>query len=696
MSAGSKNHGIYKISHSPAAGQRPVGYVTIATAIAAASNGDIIEVGPGTYAESFTVPSGVTLRGAGPRRTTISGGAVGGTRITLSDDSRIERLEIAAPNDANYGVLYNGTADCTIRDCHFVGTGALGYCIGNTNTGTMQILNCAYISGTAAAFIRLTSGEAFVNVNRIDGGTLTDGILVTGGVLQLGNFIIQAAATVTDGLEIGAASALVSMLSLTATNAIHVTSDSIDFDGTNIFCFGGTWDILVDPGVTGGTFNYDGGELAEAKISAPGGWHTNQEVVLSFSDEVLDDEAYKFWSEINVGHAELGREATFGEGDSYTRGMMVITSDSTATGSTEGGNLTDVSVAARSPTGSTFSFQGTAANHCIYVGSSLEDASDVLKHWGIKVKQTTAAVEVTPRSFVFERWTGAAWTAFGTMATHADLFHRYSNQIFIRTNTKEHIRFGLCGTSTWTKKTISGNNLYWIRIRITSNLTTAPVFEQFKLSTSRSELNADGTLTHHGCSRPIGAVISMVNSGESGGVGPSTIAVGSGGLPTGWNHIGRDTLLNNSGDAVYYQFTLPEGIDTSYPLSLRLSAIQQSGVGTGAATFILSVLPVQKAGVLVADPTGGTTPVARTLANTETVIAKAAQAVTNNTDFIAANPTSNKIQRVDFDDFDITNYYEGDILLIRLELDDNAGGTINAFDLSVAALRWVPGEKIPG
>ena len=49
-------------------------FTEVATAVAAAKNGDTISIAPGTYAGGFTVDVSVRLAGAGPGRTVISGG----------------------------------------------------------------------------------------------------------------------------------------------------------------------------------------------------------------------------------------------------------------------------------------------------------------------------------------------------------------------------------------------------------------------------------------------------------------------------------------------------------------------------------------------------------------------------------------------------------------------------------------------
>jgi len=204
------------------------------------------------------------------------------------------------------------------------------------------------------------------------------------------------------------------------------------------------------------------------------------------------------------------------------------------------------------------------------------------------------------------------------MAIQSSSLYRYANELFIRANSSEYAMFGIDADTTWSKKTISGNNLYWSRIRITNALTTAPVFEQSKLVPSYTESVSDGTLIFQGLARFRQTIFAAGNIfGESGGVTGANPAVGSGGIPTGWNHVVLNCLLNGNGDAIYMQFVIPRGTDTGQPLSLRAYLSPITGTA-GTVTMVGSILPLEASGVLEADPSGGTTPVARTLANTET------------------------------------------------------------------------------
>ena len=67
-------------------------------------------------------------------------------------------------------------------------------------------------------------------------------------------------------------------------------------------------------------------------------------------------------------------------------------------------------------------FQGIGEGYSMLIGSSLI-GEDVLKHWGLNIIQTTAAVEGTKRSFMFEIWNGSAWVEFNVMAL--DIFNYY-------------------------------------------------------------------------------------------------------------------------------------------------------------------------------------------------------------------------------------------------------------------------------
>jgi len=453
----------------------------------------------------------------------------------------------------------------------------------------------------------------------------------------------------------------------------------------------GTLDFLVESLST--RVKLTGVEADFGLASFPAGY--DNETVL-IQDRFEGDEGFKISGKFAVGRPDRGTSSAFGQGDSYTSGMVVITTDNTAGSTADGGNLTDVSADAASVSGSTFSFQGVTANHTILIGSQRQDASDLMKHWGIDVIQTTAAVEVTPRSFVFEYWNGSAWTEFAVMANSVGTNYRYANDVFIRASSSEYINYGLTEDVTgidWTKKTIDSKNLYWVRIRIDTAVTTAPVFEQFKIVPSHSHLSELGSALYHGRSRFRQSLTSAGNVfGESGGVASWSLTVGSGGIPTGWSHEFKNTELGSDGDAVYYQYALPKGIDTSLPLYFE-AVLSSDNTGTSQGIDLICSLKVSEVqGVLVADPTGGVVPVARTLANTDLVTNSAGAAITETVD----DTTIGKVFSVVFGPYDISGYYEGDLVFMRFELDDDGTGAadIGIIELALTGVKFQHGGPL--
>jgi len=397
---------------------------------------------------------------------------------------------------------------------------------------------------------------------------------------------------------------------------------------------------------------------------------------------------------LNVGTAGDGGEVALGRGLPYTEGMVVLTTDATATPTTDGGNFIDVSAEAASESGSTFSFQGTAANHTILVGSEVDDieSADKAKHYGIGAYIVTAAVEIVKRSFVVEIWNGSQWVSVGVMACGSPNLYKYANEIFIRSANKECVNFGIASDTVWVKKSINGKNLYWARFRITNNLTTAPVFEWWKLVPSgHVAISSNGAFVLRGLSRFRKVLATSGNVfGESGGVTNAVLTVGAGGTPTQWSHILKNCLLNSNGDIINYQFSLPRGIDTSLPLNFYIIYIPTS-TGTSPATCTLSCLPTEVVGVLEADPTGGIVPVPRTLANTESRTAKAAQTVTHTNVDVSQ---TNKFIALEFSGIDISNYYEGDIIVFMFEAATLNGADIAVLEVEVSGSNFSLGERV--
>lgn len=652
-------------------------YTSIKSAIdsitdASASKPYTVLVNAGIYYEvPFTLKQYVSLQALGKGACVICALTQTSPLITMVNSTELNGFTFMFPTASS--VVYINNIDKTaISNCQFQFDYTSIYATGPS--AEVYIENCKF----------LTAGAPITNAVLVENGAkvIARGLTITalsGVKSNGGNIEIQD-------------SSLVSCVSgLYADNGGNIEFNSLDLDLNTYSIRTGATGINEIMGVSAickDTAVYDiYQQNTDSKIVISNSFLNDEKfsisdwdnVKLSFDSAKDDGYEYIIVRDIGMGVPERGSFTRIGRGAPYIRGMNVFTTDSTASSINDGGNLIDVSEYAKE-TGETFTFQGVDANYSILLGCDLSDGYDVLKHFGFRFLQTTAAVESTKRSFMFEIWNGSAWVEINVLDFNRSNLYKYANEVFLRENSDEKILYGINSSTVWAKKSISGKELYWSRIRIKYSLTTAPVFDHFRLMPSSTIINEDGLIAFSGRARFKIGLNNFQNSfGDEGGVATSNINVGSGGVPTGWYQRIPKSLMNWNGDAIQCQFTLPDGVDTSMPLSLVLN-YSVTNIGTGNATFIASMLPIEIQGVLEADPNGGAVPVARTLANTETMTGKQSQTVTNTQ---VATSVSTKLQSAYFEGFSVANYYEGDMVVFRIEMDNRAGSNIAAWSVDV-------------
>jgi len=618
------------------------------------------------------------------------------TGVNVSNGYVVARECLAVPSASTIVTMFNFTASGTGLIQNFLNIQATVTTLIKAS-GANVVVNFSDISNSGSGLNTLldVSDSAFVQGIQVRSTKVSYGVrAATSSQTVLSNIGIYSLDTGVPfgvGVEVNNASVIISSSELTCATALDVSNSALaecrscDFQAST---------VNVSVADTSSKVFFAGGELKRERVIFPalaGG-------VGYFIDRKVGDEGLIVFGELAVGRPDRGFESVFGEGDSYTEGMNVITSDNTATSTTDGGNLTDVSEDAREIDSIYFGFQGVTANHCIYISSDIQNLSftttlDYARLTGIKVQQNIAAVEVTAKSFVFEYWNGSAWTEFPVLATESNQFYRYANEVFIRPSSSEQIRFGFQPTELPSKKTVFGKERYWIRIRIATTVTTAPTFEQFKIGNNKTEINQDGTVTFHGLSRFVKALSFQSNTfGESGGVTHSRFSVGTGVIPNAWTHIMKNNRLNVPGDAVYATSLVPEGTCTSCGIRIKVTYLAlQAGASTNGS-MIISFLPVETAGALEANQAGGITSVNRTLLNTKTIISDSAQVSTVSLDL----SSNTQVVTVKSDLFDIADFYEDDILFIRVEYDNNgdAKKDIAILGLEIEGVQWTLGARV--
>jgi hypothetical protein len=425
----------------------------------------------------------------------------------------------------------------------------------NANAGTLGTMveitgvnSSAVLNNINAAISTLTTGISIKDLARVDVNSakligMGTGIEVEGGshTHLLGVRIEDAT---NDGVRINNNGGAITVLTVQST----IVENSIGFD----------FNLLSSTCIVSGNAS-----TSINKINFVAGARMYGTVL----DLEEDDEGINIIGELHVGLPEQGTEAVFGEGDSYTRGMMVYSE-------TPGGVFTDRSVEARSASASSFTFDGVVAENAIYIASSLSGI-DVLAYHGIKTKVLTAAVK-NGGSIIIEYWNGAAWIEVNGMEVDSSGgYYPHANNYFQATGS-HHIRYnsGLA-IDGWTKNDpitpALGTDYFWTRFRIVTTITTAPIFEQFKLHTSRFETNSDGWIEYFGKARPIGVLPWDLGLAEAANSSPGNQDI----FLSDNLGVGRvENLFTNAAtDRIGFNSYLPLDLDTSSPVSVRFSVI---------------------------------------------------------------------------------------------------------------------------
>lgn len=232
-------------------------YTTVAAALADAVSGDLVIVDSGTYAESFTVPDGVRIKGRELAQETIIQGT-----ITCTGTATLRELEVQAPASSR-GIYANLGAGklLVLVGCVVKGTSGTSPLVECDGSGIVAVTTGLYHNGgsVSAPFI-LVSGGTFIGAGDIIGnvGSVSDVLKITGGTCVIeGGIGVQSSAlySATDGIEVAGGTIVVNSFTVPdatpLTNGIHISADGVTGTVYGPAVIGSTYDILVDGGLTG-------------------------------------------------------------------------------------------------------------------------------------------------------------------------------------------------------------------------------------------------------------------------------------------------------------------------------------------------------------------------------------------------------------------------------------------------------------
>lgn len=670
-----------------AVGRQDRPFSTVAAAIAASSSGDVIQLRPGTYPEEGLILKANTSLLGDSWQNTVVGTASATSDILKIDSAYVANMTIQVPSGSGLrGVVHTGGTS-GLYGCNIAGTpGGSGDGVYKTGAGKLIGGNIRNETGGLNSVFRVDSGV--LALDDVHGPGTADAVsvflLAEGAARYQGQGFNCGNPNCTDAVKLLGTSTvlLYSPNIFNVSTAVHIAADGVEFTSTGGKIQAANLTVEVDLGLTGtGTRVESLATVLEPLFSFPPVAAQNTDFVLSFTQlrtNTRPARRREIGQDLALGFPEKGSGLYVGKGASYGDGMLAVSSDSTASPTTVGGNLTNITAEAQSLDSSTFTFQGTAAGHCLYFASArLDAASNPLKHWGAVASQIAAGVG---GSYAFEVWDGAAWSGVGILAVGEESGHRYGDDVFLRGTSLEDLRYGIDNTTPWSPVAVGAfGTYYWVRVRVVTAPSTLPTWERWWLAESTLHVNTRGQVTADGTAQWKQTLVGAGNVFASGGSttqGSSTVGTGAG----TWTHNLDNAKLNQNSDTITTQFVIPDGVNTAFPVKFRVH--YQFAQYSSAPTITGGILGVQREGVLVADPAGGLVPIPRTEALTAAVTDKAGQTAS----VVPTATVTNKILVLEYGPYSISDLYAGDLVLFLLELTSDGGGG-QATDVQVWAIE---------
>jgi len=516
---------------------------------------------PGVYTEDpLTVPEGVTLWGQSAVATIIEASTPTSPLVTLEAGAEINSATLTGANGVGgIGLLANQAGTALARTM-FITDCTLALQVTGANV-FFQMLSVYVLvnGGVLDCGIECAAGAVLdVYTSRINGSGSGCGVRSTGANSTIHGFSIHVG-EVASALRCASAGGMeiVGGLLHDCTYGFHIDATGGDLHAYSVDVEDvTTYDLYIE--AANGTFRGAGNAIRSDQISV----HASSSVVSTHLSDFSGDRANMIIGELAVGLPGFPSESVFGEGDSHVRTMAVFRNTNL-----EAGAWSDITTEMASASGSTAAaFAGVAAGNCVYIGGN-ELGGDGKPFPGLKIN-TTVAIALGAGAVVWEYWNGAAWTSFTLMACDSTGdYDSHSTDVFGRV-ANEQVRFDCLNMTGWAQKALNGTTRYWVRCRITTGITTSPTLEQIKLHANRTEINADGRTEHMGTGieqRNISWHQRMTDDLSGASPTNGALALTANITITPIDNEFNDNALDGFGGI----FTIPQGLDTSRPVTLR-------------------------------------------------------------------------------------------------------------------------------
>lgn len=533
--------------------------VTAANGLTPASGNNVnIYVYPGTYdiVGTLTVSKFIKLIGIGkPTITRTSGAAT--DILDLNDD--IENFILSSSVNTGNFITFSGFGN--IKDCTFICSGMDYVVESNFGIGMYNVVfsnaagsNTAFGRFNGAAFDYTFNNVSFVSLN-----------LQRGFDCITGRYYFSNCKYRLDNLT--------PCLDIDTTREVFISTCDF-YDGTS-------GNIALD--ISNGDVSIIGCNFINnlgTQINATGGdiltnaCNLNETLINgidllkgSFQSTRIDEPSIKVLNELNIGSPTVGRGLVSGFGDSYP---IPIAKTCTATGPADNGStFNDITADLFENDGTSVPlFAATTANRSLLIGSPIATFS------GIKIEITTALV-LGAGSILIEYYSSGSgqFEPLRLMSTEADGNYNSRANTLFEIGTYQY-RTNL-DISDMALVNIDGLEAYYIRFRITSNITTIPQGDYIKIhSPYRFQCNENSFCQVFNDFNTRNRQLSL-NTGVLSGGTPSTQTYY---LSSSLKVDALENGLPATSDTFYsYVFNIPNNIDSSKDLSFILSFFTGNG-----------------------------------------------------------------------------------------------------------------------
>lgn len=600
------------------------------------TNTYLVSVRPGIYIEdNFIIPEYVALISAGTDRVTeIQANITTGILATVSPNVTFQGFTISGKT-LGTAISYTSIGECKIDDftfydcatCIDINNASAEVVISridfndnittgiNVDAGNIDVNNVdVYGSNTVATVINTNGSNSRISIHDLlsTSSSVTTLMNITNGCFVAG--ISIQAQNVYDGIVISGNDCEVQFNSMKIYDA---GNDGIRIESTGTGIKLSMFDTTITRSI-----NYNINFLNSTCIAIGNGFSEIENFNLvpgaRIYAYILDlkegDEGVNILGELHVGSTFLPVESAFGEGDSHTLLAAYTTTDDIS--------FTDITAEVKSYSGSTFTFPSTAVGSSIYLYNLANDVDgNPLPFFGIRSIVDTASV-LGAGNFTIQYYNSVSgWIDLNYMETQSsDRFYQYADNIFTHTGTF-HIRNDINLAIEEDANLIwevydpcsYGENRYVLRLLIENAITTAPIFEQFKIHSNRTEINSDGWMEYF-----MNARIKQIL--------PITLGAGrelSGSMANANIWIDEDLgegLIDNQFSSItqYFGFSavIPNNLDTSCGINLVIAC---RGDAAGVVTLKCDIGCITEGDtVYTSNPSLGPIPSRKTYTSTKT------------------------------------------------------------------------------